>query len=233
MTEKRCTKCGEFKPVDAFGIRRDSKDGLSFQCRVCVRARNDAYYLADKAKSATQRAENYAKNRDRLLQYRRDYYGAKREQHLARMQAHKERNLEAYLERCRNWARNNRDKINSRMRRRWEVDMTFRHKEVLRKTLRGLFSRLGTKKEGRTVEIVGYTAATFAQRMEYQFQPGMSWENYGEWQIDHKIPVDHFIKKGEWRPEIIHALCNLQPLWAADNLRKRHHLPPHLKERYK
>lgn len=231
MQSKPCTKCGELKQLTDFGVRRSSKDGLSFQCRACVRARNDAYYLADKSKSAAQRADNYARNQDRLLQYRRDHYLAKRETHLKRMKSHRDRNLEAYRERSRSWARNNRKTINDSLGRKRVSDPSFRQKEALRGVLRACLLRIGAKKEGKTVDILGYSAADLASRMEVQFQRGMDWKNYGEWHIDHKIPVAHFTRKREWRPEIINALCNLQPLWAADNLRKRNKLPAHLLER--
>lgn len=54
------------------------------------------------------------------------------------------------------------------------------------------------------------------------FQPGMTWENYGKWHIDHKTPDSWFQYnsinddgfKKSW------ALENLQPMWAKDNLSK-------------
>lgn len=35
MTEKQCTKCGEVKPVSAFGKHKRAKDGLQSRCRIC------------------------------------------------------------------------------------------------------------------------------------------------------------------------------------------------------
>jgi len=50
----------------------------------------------------------------------------------------------------------------------------------------------------------------------------MTWENYGEWHIDHKIPVSAFnfdhIAQGDFK--CCWALENLQPLWARDNRTK-------------
>lgn len=70
------------------------------------------------------------------------------------------------------------------------------------------------------VEIVGYGYDKLRSRLEFQFKDGMSWENYGEWHIDHKKPVSRFVEQGITDPRIINALSNLQPLWAKDNLEK-------------
>ena len=46
----------------------------------------------------------------------------------------------------------------------------------------------------------------------------MNWSNYGEWHIDHIIPLSSANTKEE-----LSLLChhkNLQPLWAYDNLSK-------------
>jgi Zn ribbon nucleic-acid-binding protein len=71
-------------------------------------------------------------------------------------------------------------------------------------------------------KMVGYTLQELMDHLENQFQPGMTWKNYGEWHIDHIAPlsefkcdsVDSLIFKKAW------ALENLQPLWARDNARK-------------
>ena len=57
----------------------------------------------------------------------------------------------------------------------------------------------------------------------------MSWENYGDWHVDHKIPLkvfnfteaEHVDFKKAW------ALKNLQPLWAKDNFEKNAKLTKH------
>ena len=54
--------------------------------------------------------------------------------------------------------------------------------------------------------------------MELLFLDGMSWNNWGEWHIDHRIPVSKFDK--ETPMSIVNSLSNLRPLWALDNLSK-------------
>mgnify|MGYP002132731409 FL=1 len=46
----------------------------------------------------------------------------------------------------------------------------------------------------------------------------MTWDNYGDWHIDHIIPLN-----SAQTEEDLYKLChysNLQPLWALDNLKK-------------
>ena len=46
----------------------------------------------------------------------------------------------------------------------------------------------------------------------------MNWKNYGEWHLDHIIPIS-YAKKEEEIYELNHY-TNFQPLWAKDNLSK-------------
>lgn len=71
-------------------------------------------------------------------------------------------------------------------------------------------------------EYLPYSFQDLVVYIESKFKPGMTWENHGEWHLDHKIPDSWFIYssvedqgfKDSW------ALSNLQPLWAIDNLKK-------------
>jgi hypothetical protein len=51
----------------------------------------------------------------------------------------------------------------------------------------------------------------------------MSWENYGDWHIDHIVPLSSFTFTGVDDPEIriAWALSNLRPIWAKENIKKR------------
>lgn len=72
----------------------------------------------------------------------------------------------------------------------------------------------------KTFEYLKYNKTDFMNHIESLWLDGMSWENYGEWQIDHIIPVSYFIKNNITDISIINALNNLQPLWKKDNLSK-------------
>jgi hypothetical protein len=46
----------------------------------------------------------------------------------------------------------------------------------------------------------------------------MTWDNWGDWHIDHKQPVCTFDKSEN--VSVVNSLSNLVPLWALDNLKK-------------
>ena len=69
-----------------------------------------------------------------------------------------------------------------------------------------------------THEILGCNWDEFKIYLEKQFQLGMSWKNRSEWHIDHIIPLAS--AKTEEDVIRLNHYTNLQPLWAADNLRK-------------
>jgi hypothetical protein len=69
---------------------------------------------------------------------------------------------------------------------------------------------------------VGYTLNELKLHLQNQFKDGMSWDNMGEWHIDHIFPISAFNFTKPEDPEFRQcwALDNLRPLWATDNLRK-------------
>ena len=75
----------------------------------------------------------------------------------------------------------------------------------------------------RKVGGVDYTVSELRRHIENQFKPGMSWANYGEWEIDHIIPKSAFNYKSEQDAQFKQcwALNNIQPLWVAENQKKQ------------
>ena len=108
---------------------------------------------------------------------------------------------------------------------KWTTPPEIRRKnETVHDTCSGMVRRIlklkNEKKVRRTFDQLGYTKTDFISRIESQFSDGMSWGNYGDWQVDHIKPVSAFVKEGTLDVAIINALSNLQPLWRRDNLSK-------------
>jgi hypothetical protein len=102
------------------------------------------------------------------------------------------------------------------------VDPSHRLRHYLRvrldKALKGNF------KVGSFVRDLGCTVPELKLHLELKFQPGMSWDNWGngpdKWNLDHIKPLssfdlinrEQFLKACHW--------TNLQPLWWIDNVKK-------------
>lgn len=105
-------------------------------------------------------------------------------------------------------------------KRRRREDPKFAMAAILRRHLSRLLERHGLEKKGRSEEILGYTSEDLVSHLEKQFAKGMSWDNYGEWHIDHITPVIEHVRNGETDPSVINCLTNLRPIWAKDNMSK-------------
>lgn len=96
-----------------------------------------------------------------------------------------------------------------------EEDPLFRLKFYLRNRLKDSIKNKSWKKTTSFTEAVGCSIEELKAHIECQFKPGMTWENYGAWEIDHIYPlaratdVDHMYKLAHY--------TNLQPLWREEN----------------
>jgi DNA-directed RNA polymerase subunit RPC12/RpoP len=74
----------------------------------------------------------------------------------------------------------------------------------------------------KTFDILGYSVNDLKKHLESKFYDGMTWENIGQWHIDHVVPDSWFQYssiedagfKESWK------LNNLQPMWAEENIKK-------------
>ena len=132
-------------------------------------------------------------------------------------------NWEQQSERLRSWRERNPEKVKLSLKKTGEkrrqniitrLSMTVSH---------GMWRALHSEKHGISwLVFVDWDAEDLKRHLEGLFQPGMTWENYGEWHVDHIRPIASFeIRSHEdegfkkcW------ALDNLQPLWAVENHKK-------------
>jgi hypothetical protein len=133
------------------------------------------------------------------------------------------KNKEYHNEVTRKWSRDNRDKCREYCKRSTAKRMSSPQGRLSNRMSCGIRFSLRHGKDGHKWErLVGYTSEDLKNHLEKLFMQGMSWNNMGEWEIDHKIPKSAFHYE---QPEDIDfkrcwALSNLQPLWARDNLIK-------------
>ena len=94
----------------------------------------------------------------------------------------------------------------------------------LRNRIRTALKSVGVVKNRRTEELLGCTVSEARKYIQSHFSPGMSWCNFGEWEIDHIIPCSAFDLSKHECQLMCFNFSNLQPLWKSDNRKKGNRL---------
>lgn len=105
-------------------------------------------------------------------------------------------------------------------RERRATDPTFKLTQYMRNAVRrGL---IDGKHGYKTADALEFSIDELRAHIEAQFTGGMSWDNYGDWHIDHIRPVASFPRHemGDSVFRQLWALTNLRPCWAHVNLSK-------------
>ena len=78
------------------------------------------------------------------------------------------------------------------------------------------------QKNGHYFDILKYSPDDLIDHLEKQFMDNMTWDNYGQWHVDHIQPISSFdIREiGDDKFMECWSLRNLQPLWGEENIRK-------------
>jgi hypothetical protein len=82
----------------------------------------------------------------------------------------------------------------------------------------------GYTKKSKTFEILGCSYEDFKQHLERQFKKGMSWDNQGQWHLDHIYPVS--LAKDEADLLRLNHYTNFQPMLALENFSKGNSIIP-------
>lgn len=154
------------------------------------------YYEENKEKKKEDRDK--LENKEKRKKWRKEYYRKNKEKSKQQYGEWCEKNQDKVKEYRKTYYKKNKEKIN--------------HIIGWRSILRNTLIRMNTEKEGHTIDLLGYSALELKSYMQSKFTPEMSWDNYGEWHIDHIKPVSSYHK--DTPPNIVCALSNLQPLWA-------------------
>lgn len=117
------------------------------------------------------------------------------------------------------WRDKNKGYTNEYNKKRKAIDPIFKLRMYLRSRLHKAVRNL--TKQGSAVKDLGCTLEEFKIHIENKFTTLMTWENYGEWELDHIIALAKFdLSIREEYAKACHY-TNYQPLWKADNRAKR------------
>lgn len=166
-----------------------------------------------------RRKERYLKNRERNLKTMREYYQKNKElpNFSAKKQEYRKTHRQQHCEDQKKYREKNKNKLTLAMRK-YRENAYNRIVDRLRSRIHNVLS--GKTKSGSTLKLIGCNKEFLLRSLEYDFLPGMSWDNYGEWHIDHIRPCASFDLSKPSEQRKCFNYRNLQPLWAKDNLSK-------------
>lgn len=133
-----------------------------------------------------------------------------------------------YLKRCfkhsedQEWRKKFITKCTLYCLKRYSTDIKYKLKKNLQRRI--IHAIKGETKSKSTMKLIGCTINELMESLQKKFTKGMSWNNYGEWQIDHIIPCSSFNLIETNEQEKCFNYKNLQPLWKKDNLEKSNKL---------
>jgi len=121
-------------------------------------------------------------------------------------------------------ARNERYKPirNARNRERRKTDIHYRLKCCIRNRMSYALKASGLTRKGK-IKFIGMDMPTYKIWLGYQFEKGMTWDNYGTyWHVDHVMPCDSFNFVGENDDDVNKCFNwkNTRPMVGIENIKK-------------
>jgi len=223
---KTCISSKQEKAFIDFSNNSRRPDGKHSYCKDCSNQKNKEW-----------REKNPEKNKDTIKKWRKDNADKIREYKRTRKPTEKEKegrklweekNAEKLKQYQKEYKSKNKDRLSKMEYLRKKNSPTYRAICNIRSRTSTLCSNIGAIKNSSITKSIGLSIDDFKLYIESKFVDGMSWDNYGEWHIDHIIPlhtaktIDDVMKLNNYK--------NLQPLWWFDNLKKGSSTPEHYPE---
>lgn len=180
------------------------------KCSKCGSEKETTGFYTRVTRICKECAKEYAKEykkTEKAQQYKREYSKRPEVRKKVREYTKEYEKRESYKEKRREYRR-----------KKYREDVQYKLKRVLRRRFHKALKK--GYKHGSVVDSLGCTTLELKNYLQNKFKDGMSWENHGEWHIDHIRPLSGFDLTD--REQFLKAChyTNLQPLWAKENIMK-------------
>jgi hypothetical protein len=217
-SEKQCNTCKKTKTCDSFNKDRVRKDGLDIECKECCkssRRKNNVISDATQLKTCTQcfksiSISNFKTNK----RYKDGHYNVCNSCWRPREWTKEKQKLAE-----KKYCENNKEKLRNKWKKRG-VKEDVRIKQRLTARIKSAFQYFGKRKSDKTYSYIGCSYSFLRKWFEFQFSDGITWENIGEWHIDHVKPCASFNFNNEDDINTCFNWKNLRPCWAKENIVK-------------
>ena len=153
-----------------------------------------------KPETKERKRKNYDKWYEQNKEHRKEY-----------LKEYREKNIDNIRKTKRDYERNRKSR-----------DPLYKLISNFRTAIYTVLKESNVDKYGHYFDILQYTPEQLITHLELQFKDDMSWDNYGVWHVDHKLPITSFDIQEMGDKEFMScwSLDNLQPMWGIENIRK-------------
>jgi hypothetical protein len=216
---KHCPKCNTVKNDENFTPSQLKISGG--WCRFCVRAYQKRHYENNKEYYNSRNIKYEAENKDKRKEQRNNW-------------------LKKNPGYSKTYRQNNKEALNTSKKKyvnhKYRMDKQFKLRINISRAINSQLKINGTSKNGKSItNYLPYTMDKLKFHIEKQFEPWMTWNNWGKynfstwddndsstwtWQIDHIIPQSKlpYINMEDGNFKRCWALDNLRPLSAKQNI---------------
>ena len=151
------------------------------------------------------------KNKERLDDYTKNWYEQNKEHRKQYLKEYRDKNIDRIREVKRNYEKT-----------RKHNDPIYKLINNFRTAIYQVLKENNVQKNGHYFEVLKYSPEELIGHLENQFKDGMTWGNYGEWHVDHILPISVYNIQEIGDEEFMKcwSLSNLQPMWGKENIRK-------------
>ena len=181
-------------------------------------------YLKNKFQSNKESKIWRLNNLDKAKEYQKIYRENNKEKAKNNNKIWRLKNKKIKKQKAKEYNQKNREKININYKNKRETNPLFKLRCNISSLIRLSIRKQGYTKQSKTFEILGCSYEDFKQHLERQFTKGMTWDNQGEWHLDHIYPVS--VAKDEAELIKLNHYTNFQPMWAAENISKGNKIIP-------
>jgi hypothetical protein len=151
------------------------------------------------------------KNKDSVREYVKTWNEKNKEHRKEYLKEYREKNIDNIRKTKRDYERN-----------RKASDPLYKLISNFRTAIYQVLKENNIEKNKSYFDILQYTPEELINHLEKQFTDDMTWDNYGIWHVDHKLPITSFDIQEMGDDEFMRcwSLNNLQPMWGEENIRK-------------
>ncbi len=201
---KKCTGCNTEKNTTDFYKGRS-------RCKKCDSEKKKKFREENKEKVAKMNKEHYDRRRDAILKQKKEKYANNVDAFTMKNQKYHEQNRERILQRKKEYYQKNKEQIFARMKLKYNSDETYKTIASIRRRTRKFL-----RQNNKFSEFIGCSVEYLKKWFEFNFNEDandkMTWENFGEWQIDHVFPLSKLKNMPENERSVYYSWRNLRPV---------------------